>query len=229
MEMARAIISNPQGQLLINSLDINNDSPIQLAAYRNKNDIYMMLANNNAFLDQPNAGGEDAIDAIQNPEEKKKMIDQMTKIQTLSEGNKKRIQAELNKKNQTTGSSIPGGEDKKDQKTESSMKQGQQNSNEHPGSHMTEKRDGNKVYEKVMRNQQEYIYGTSNLEASNSPTKSQTSRPIMTTSISVDDDFELSQVLDEYLPTDEINVVSIMPSAGFFFIAKSTAYDQITN
>lgn len=218
-EMARQIIGNPQGQLLINSLDLNNDSPIQLAAYRKQSGIYMMLAQNNAFLDQPNAGGEDAIDAIQDPAEKQRLLQEMLKIPTLSEGSKKRIALEM-KKNQPQASQPPLGQTPT-KPLASTMVNSQVPS---------EKKEGHYVFEKVMSNQNQYIQGTG--EMANRETRAPTRTAAVTMkNLDVgslgDLEFELAMPGSEYLPEEEVSVVSIMPGSGFFYLPKSTAFDQL--
>lgn len=247
--MAKMIIANPQGQLLINSLDVNNDSPIQLAAYRKQMTIYMMLAYNNAFLDQPNAAGEDAIDAIQDPAEKERVLHELERAQ-LTEGNMNRIQTELRKMKDRAQMADDGGDEKDGEnqdgtKTPMSPKSLRKvsfiTSNNEGGGRTAEKEkpEGYHIFEKVMKNQDDFINSSHNpafadiggsTAATRSPARTGISqRPISSPTLnkSYNDEFEVSNPCSEFTPSDEIVVVSLMPAPAFFYIPKTTTYDNL--
>lgn len=220
--MVQAVISNPGGQLLINSLDSNNDSPIQLAAYRGHNDMFLTLAQNNAFMDQPNAAGEDAIDAIQNPKEKERILGELAKMPNLSQANKNRLEAERRKQ---MGGNAPipvvagaGAQAPPTMPLVTSQQTPQQ-------------REGQAVFEQVMSNQNSYLMSTPQRAASPSPQRRTTSMspiPVLTpTKSNPGNEFDLMPPMEEYYQDDVIAVVSLVPASGFFFPPKSTAFDRI--
>lgn len=220
--MVQAVISNPGGQLLINSLDSNNDSPIQLAAYRGHNDMFLTLAQNNAFMDQPNAAGEDAIDAIQNPKEKERILGELAKMPNLSQANKNRLEAERRKQ---MGGNTPipvvagaGAQAPPTMPLATSQQTPQQ-------------REGQAVFEQVMSNQNSYLMSTPQRPASPSPQRRTTSMspiPVLTpTKSNPGNEFDLMPPMEEYYQDDVIAVVSLVPASGFFFPPKSTAFDRI--
>jgi hypothetical protein len=225
--MAQAVIGNPQGQLLINSLDSNNDSPIQLAAYRGHNDLFLTLAQNNAFLDQPNAAGEDAIDAIQNPKDKERILIELSKQPNISQSNRNRIQAE-NKKQSSLPNTIPLA-----QPTSS-----RPNMDLAPltlNSPNSQQKEGHMMFESVMNDQKSYIMNSPQRQASPSPSRkpnnfSLSPIPILsaTTSANGGSEFDLMKPMEEFYENDEIAVVSLVPANGFFFPPKSTAFDRMS-
>ena len=226
--MAQAVITNPQGQLLINSLDSNNDSPIQLAAYRGHYDMFMTLAQNNAFLDQPNAAGEDAIDAIQNPKEKARILADLSKLPTLSQANKNRLEAE-HKKNLASGTPVPiMSNDRAPQTSSSPMAPPPlATSSMNP-----QQREGHAVFEQVMNNQNSYIMSTPPKQQSSSPspqrrTTSMSPIPVLSPTKSSTQEFDLLPPMEEFYQDDEIAVVSLVPANGFFFTPKTTTFDRI--
>lgn len=236
-EMVKLIISNPQGSLLINSLDVNNDGPIQLAAYRKFMGIYLLMATNNAFLDQPNAAGEDAIDAIKDPVEKSKVLTELSKYQ-LSEGNAKRIQTELlklEKKGLTEENRQPDEDENSGTLSQShsirkvSFAQTPQVKEIAPS-----KTEGQLVFEKVLNNKADFINnssafsGAASPRAQRSPLQTPTKR-MVSSDISRADEFEISYPIEEYSPQDEITIVSIITPPAFFYPPKTTQYDNLSN
>lgn len=144
--MVKTIVQNPKGQLLVNGLDQNNDSPIHLAAYRKQYDIFLQLASNNAFLDQPNAGSQDPIDALEGNVEIIKKVAAMN----LSDGNRKRIDKELAKLSGKVNELVVLDVKVTDKKIE-------QFSPLRSPTREASKTAGQKMFDQVMSNQKDYV------------------------------------------------------------------------
>lgn len=222
--MAKVLVQNPKGQLLVNGLDMNNDSPIHLAVYRKQFDTFLLLAANNAFLDQPNAGGQDPIDALEGNEE---MISKVAKM-NLSDANRKRIDKELAKlaaKSQDTAVV----EIKSPEKSPEKIKVQSSPTRE------ASKTSGQKMFDQVMSNQKEYVKSgfeardRAITERSRSPTMAESRMTRGKSQIkNIENfEFELLPPNEEFYPDDEIIITNLVPPNGFFYPIKSTAYDTM--
>ena len=209
--MVRAAIATPKGQLLINSLDANNDSPVHLAAYRKKLNLFMLFASNNAFLDQPNAAQEDALDALKDPNEKMQVIASLERL-PLSESNLKRIAQEKRKMLE------PKTEQTADKKTESVLTNPTSTNNE-----VKEKKEGVFIFDSVMSNQAGYLAPVRKTTLAGAPSQTPPHDDFALKEL----EFELPETPAEFCEDDEIAVVNLMPGNGFFFVPKTVAFDNI--
>lgn len=228
-EMSRLVASNPKGQLLINGLDMNNDSPIHLAAYRKQYSTFLLLAANGAFLDQPNAGGQDPIDALDGNMD---MINEIAKLPNLSVANRKRIDKELEKRSKKEQSAVL---DKSTPMTPEKNQSALSRSVSPIGE--SNKTEGHRVYEEVMNNPKAFI--NSGVKAKEQALQRSASKSNMSelkrqrsttpNKSNLFPEFELMPPNDEFYADDEIVVTNLMPASGFFYLPKTTAYDMITN
>lgn len=218
--------------MLVNGLDMNNDSPIHLAAYRKQKDIFLMLAAFGAFLDQPNAGGQDPIQALQDPE----IVMQVARFNNLSAGSRLRIEKELAKINGTNSSDI------KDSAlivskppADNSPKKEAVSSIIHADS--KPRTLGHQVFDHVMKNQANFINSgfqskeVADRDRSRSPTMldPQLVRSRSQNKSDASLQFELLAPNPEYYDNEEIVITNIVPPSGFFYPLKSTAFDMLPN
>lgn len=222
--MAKTIVQNPKGQLLVNGLDQNNDSPIHLAAYRKQYDIFLLLASNNAFLDQPNAGSQDPIDALEGNVEIIKKVASMN----LSDGNRKRIDKELAKLSGKANEPVAFDIKVPEKKIELCSMLASP-------TREASKTAGQKMFDQVMSNQKEYVKSGADardkaiIERSRSPTmaESRVTRSKSQIKSNLNFEFDLLPPNEEFYPEDEIIITNLVPPNGFFYPLKSTAYDMI--
>ena len=229
--MSRMIVMNPKGQMLINGLDMNNDSPIHLAAYRKQYQTFTLLAANGAFLDQPNAGSQDPVDAVDGNLE---ILKEIAKIQSLTPANKKRIDKEIEKITNKGNSAVL-----EKSAPASPEKQGSQSPVNRSVSPIREtpKTEGHQIYDEVMSNPRAFINsGVAAKEQAvlqRSASRSTMSdmkrqRSLTPSRLNSFPEFELLPPNDEFYAEDEIIVTNLVPANGFFYLPKSTAYDNMT-
>ena len=78
------IISNRKGSMMINMIDKNNDSPAHLASFCKHYGILILLAKNNAFLDQPNAEGKSPLEMIKDSDKRTEILDELSQLDLTS-------------------------------------------------------------------------------------------------------------------------------------------------
>lgn len=92
--MVESIINNPQGIIIINALDSNNESPAHIAASANKFEILKRLVDKGAFMDQPNAAKNNVIEVISKDENRFLFIESLRGLQ-ISDRNQKCVREYL--------------------------------------------------------------------------------------------------------------------------------------